>query len=165
VVQHLVVLGIALTRPPAQLVETSLTSNVAVALAYTYPYAEIIYLRWTPGDEVWPEGGFVLVSIAAVLSFASLITLGKHFGVRPAMRGLVTSGPYRIVRHPMYLSYVMADIGYNLQEWNWGTVLLTLAGWLSLIYRIHFEERVLSQNAEWPKFARTVRYRLLPGLW
>ena len=64
----------------------------------------------------------------------------------------MTSGPYRFVRHPMYLSYILADIGYNLQEWNFVTLLLVLVGWMSLVYRIHAEERVLSQHAEWPAY-------------
>jgi protein-S-isoprenylcysteine O-methyltransferase Ste14 len=81
------------------------------------------------------------------------------------VRGLVTTGPYRLVRHPMYLAYVLADIGYNLQEWNRGSVLLVMAGWASLLYRIHAEERILSRHAGWPAYVALVRYRLLPGLW
>jgi protein-S-isoprenylcysteine O-methyltransferase Ste14 len=65
----------------------------------------------------------------------------------------------------MYLAYVIADIGYNLQEWNSGTFLLVLAGWISLLYRIHAEERILSHDAGWSAYAATVRYRLIPGLW
>jgi protein-S-isoprenylcysteine O-methyltransferase Ste14 len=65
----------------------------------------------------------------------------------------------------MYLSYVISDIGYNLQEWNIGSVLLVLAGWTSLVYRMHAEERILSRDAGWSGYAASVRYRLLPGLW
>jgi protein-S-isoprenylcysteine O-methyltransferase Ste14 len=114
---------------------------------------------------VWPDGGLVLVILAAGLSLASLLTLGRRFGVRPALRGLETGGPYRLVRHPMYLAYLIADIGYNLQEWNAGTVLLVLAGWTSLVYRIRAEERVLARDGGWPAYAATVRYRLVPGVW
>ena len=105
------------------------------------------------------------VSIAAGFSLVNLLAMGRLFGIRPAVRGLVTSGPYRFVRHPMHLSYVLADIGYNLQEWNSVTLLLVLVGWSSLVYRIHAEERVLSQHAEWPAYIVLVRYRLCPGLW
>jgi protein-S-isoprenylcysteine O-methyltransferase Ste14 len=65
----------------------------------------------------------------------------------------------------MYLAYVLADIGYNLQEWNFGTALLVMAGWLSLLYRIHAEEWILSHDAGWSAYVASVRYRLLPGLW
>jgi protein-S-isoprenylcysteine O-methyltransferase Ste14 len=163
--QHLMVLGIALTRRPPKALDRSLSSSVAVIVAYTYAYAQVIYLRWIPGDPAWPEGGLFLITFAAALSLVSLLALGRLFGIRPALRGVMTRGPYRIVRHPMYLAYVIGDIGYNLQEWNFGTVTLVMAGWVSLLYRIHAEERILSQDPRWPTYAASVRYRLLPGLW
>ncbi|MGZ3534773.1 MAG: methyltransferase family protein, partial [Thermodesulfobacteriota bacterium] len=143
----------------------SLLSSTAVVVAYAYPYAQVAYLRWVPGNPAWPAGGLVLVILAAFLSLASLLSLGRRVGVWPALRGLATRGPYRLVRHPMYLAYVLADIGLNLQEWNFGTALLVMAGWASLFYRIRAEERILSQNAGWSTYVALVRYRLFPGLW
>ena len=99
------------------------------------------------------------------MSLASLFSLGKRFGVIPALRGLMTRGPYRFVRHPMYLAYVLADIGYSLQEWNLGTALMVMAGWASLLFRIRAEERILSHDAGWSPYAAMVRYRLIPGVW
>jgi protein-S-isoprenylcysteine O-methyltransferase Ste14 len=165
VVQHFIVLGIALTRPQPKLRDYSIASSMVVGAAYAYPYAQVIYLRWSPGHVALPAAGLVLVTLAAALSLVSLLTMGRLFGVRPALRGLATKGPYRFVRHPMYLSYILADIGYNLQEWNFVTLLLVLIGWMSLVYRIHAEERALSQHAEWPAYVVLVRYRLFPGIW
>jgi protein-S-isoprenylcysteine O-methyltransferase Ste14 len=165
VLQHIMVLGIALTRGAPKVVDRSLSSSAAVVVAYVYPYAQLIYLRWVPGEPAWPEAGFILVTFAAVLSFASLFTLGRLFGIRPALRGLMTRGPYRFVRHPIYLSYIIGDIGYNLQEWNFGTVLLVMAGWASLLQRMKAEEHVLSHDEGWLKYIASVRYRLLPGIW
>ena len=163
--QHLLVLGIALTRLPPALRDHSLLPTIAVVVAYAYPYAQVAYLKWVPGNPAWPAGGLVLVTLAAFLSFASLLSLGRRFGVWPASRGLATRGPYRLVRHPMYLAYVLADIGYNLQEWNFGTALLVMAGWASLFYRIRAEERILSQDSGWSTYVALVRHRLLPGIW
>ncbi len=165
VLQHAIVLAIALTRPSPDARDSSPATMLAIVVAYAYPYAQIIYLRSAPGVPVSPELGLVLVMISACLSFASLITLGRFFGVRPALRGVMTKGPYAFVRHPMYLAYVIGDVGYNLQEWNTGTVLMVLAGWASLIYRINAEERVLSQDARWRAYSESTRYRLVPGLW
>src|SRR5881398_917069 len=165
VLQHFIVLGIAITRPRPKAWDYSIASSVAVGAAYAYPYAQVIYLRWSPGHVASPTVGLVLVTLAAGLSLVSLLTMGRLFGVRPALRGLVTRGPYKFVRHPIYLSYVLGDIGYNLQEWNSVTLLLVLMGWASLVYRIYAEERVLSQHAKWPAYVTLVRYRLFPGIW
>jgi protein-S-isoprenylcysteine O-methyltransferase Ste14 len=163
--QHVIVLGVALTRPSPRAKDYSLRTGAAVLVAYAYPYAQMIYINWIPGEPVWPLAGFVLVTAGACWSLVSLLTLGRMFGVRPALRGLVTTGPYALVRHPIYLAYIIEDIGYNLQEWNAGTVLIVVVGWASLIYRIHAEERVLALDAGWSKYECSVRYRLLPGLW
>jgi len=165
VLQHLIVLGVALTRPSPTVWDYSIASSVAVGVAYIYPYAQVIYLRLSPGYVAAPTAGLVLVTLAAVLSVVSLLVIGRFFGVRPALRGLVTNGPYRFVRHPIYLSYIIGDIGYNLQEWNSVTLVLVLIGWASLVYRIHAEELVISQHAEWPAYVASVRYRVVPGIW
>jgi protein-S-isoprenylcysteine O-methyltransferase Ste14 len=163
--EHLLVLWIAFTRPPAEVRDLSLPSSIAVVVSYAYPYAQVVYLRWASGNTAWPGVGLALVVLGACLSFASLLSLGRWFGVWPAFRGLATRGPYRLVRHPMYLAYMLADIGYGLYEYNSGTVMLVIAGWASLFYRIRAEERILSQDAGWPSYVALVRYRLLPGLW
>ncbi len=159
------VLAIALTRRSPKAQDHSLLASAAVVVAYSYPYAEVIYLNWIPGDPAWPAAGLLMVTLAAGLSLTSLLFLGRRFGVRPALRGLSTKGPYRIVRHPMYFAYMLGDIGYNVQEWNFGTALLTMIGWVSLFYRIHAEERILARDAGWPKYVEFVRYRLVPGVW
>jgi protein-S-isoprenylcysteine O-methyltransferase Ste14 len=165
VCQNLVVLAIAIARGSPAMVDRSAPTGLAVVASYAYPYAQVAYLWWIPGQPVWPAGGFVLLVLAACLSLASLLALGRRFGVRPALRGLTTKGPYRLVRHPMYLAYVLADIGYNLQESNVGTGALVAAGWAALLYRIRAEERLLSHHPGWPVYAASVRRRLLPGVW
>ena len=47
VLQHFIVLGIALTRPQPKVRDYSIASSIAVGAAYAYPYAQVIYLRWS----------------------------------------------------------------------------------------------------------------------
>lgn len=163
--QNILVLIISLARrhPTAQ--DQSWPAALAVVVSYAYPYAQVIYLNSMDGYVAWPDGGAALVTVSAFLSLAALLTIGRRFGVRPALRGLTSNGPYRLVRHPMYLAYFIADIGYLLQEWNVGAVLLAVAGWASLVYRIHAEERMLSLHPGWVAYVGRVRRRLFPGLW
>ena len=165
VLQHLLVLGVALTRRAPLRQDRSPLSNASIVVVYAYPYGQLVYLRWVPGDAPWPEGGLYIVAAAACLSLATLLSLGRLFGVRPALRGLATKGPYRLIRHPMYLAYMIADFGYNLQEWNWGTALMVLMGWVALVYRIYAEERILANDPGWAAYAARVESRLIPGLW
>jgi len=165
VFQHLWVLAIALTRRPPAARDVSPTTSLAVAVSCVYPYAQVIYLHVETGYVVWPEAGLVLVTLSACLSLVSLLSIGRLFGLRPALRGLATRGPYGFVRHPLYLAYVLSDIGYYLHEWNVGLALIGIAGWASLLYRIHAEERVLSEDARWQAYVGTVPYRLVPGVW
>lgn len=165
VLQHVLVLGVALTRRAPERQDRSLLSNASIVVVYAYPYGQLIYLRWVPGDAPWPEGGVYIVAAGACLSLATLLSLGRLFGVRPALRGLATKGPYRLIRHPMYLAYMIADFGYNLQEWNQGTALMVLVGWVALVYRIYAEERILASDPGWAAYATRVKSRLIPWLW
>lgn len=165
VLQNLLVLFIALTRRAPALQDRSLSSGLAVAVSCVYPYSQVICLLWVGGHVVWPAAGLVLVTAAACLSLASLVSICRFFGLRPASRGLATRGPYSFVRHPMYLAYLISDIGYQLHEWNFGTLLIVLAGWASLIYRIRAEEKVLSGATGWTAYASAVPRRLIPGIW
>jgi protein-S-isoprenylcysteine O-methyltransferase Ste14 len=163
--QHLLVLTIAFARRTPVSCDHSLRSSIAVVASYAYPYLLVLWFGWYPGAELWPTLGEVLVIISACASLLSLVSLGRSFGIRPALRHLQTHGAYRVVRHPMYLSYFISDVGYTMQEWNVGAVLLVLAGWLALFYRIHAEERVLSRATGWSAYVAMVPYRLLPGVW
>src|SRR5689334_7277775 len=165
VLQHLVVLGIAVTRRPAKAQDRTIGAAAAVAVSYAYPYAQVLSLRWVPGETGWPVAGLILVTVSAIFSLISLPVLGRFFGIRPALRGLVKSGHYALVRHPMYLAYIISDVGYNLQEWNLFTVSVVIVGWAALVYRIRAEERILSRDERWPIYVASVRYRLVPGLW
>src|SRR5260370_30470990 len=123
VLQHLVVLGIAFTRPSPSVRDYSIASSTAVVIAYAYPYAQVICLRGSPGYVAWPEGGLALVIFAAGLSLVTRLTFGRLFSVRPAVRRPATSGPSSVIPHPMFLSYILADLSYHLDAWNFSSLL------------------------------------------
>jgi protein-S-isoprenylcysteine O-methyltransferase Ste14 len=97
-----------------------------------------------------------------LLAVWSLAVLGRSFSVAPEDRGIVSRGPYRLLRHPMYAGELLACLGLcagSRDIWN-GLILIVFV--ILLIVRIQQEESVL---AGYKDFARTVRWRLLPGVW
>jgi protein-S-isoprenylcysteine O-methyltransferase Ste14 len=97
-----------------------------------------------------------------VFSLWGLISLGQHFGIAPADRGLVMSGAYRIVRHPVYLGELVSYLGLglaNIQLVNLVTISVIL---ILLLLRIHWEERILSGYAHYQKLTP---WRLIPLVW
>jgi protein-S-isoprenylcysteine O-methyltransferase Ste14 len=79
---------------------------------------------------------------------------------------VVTTGPYAIVRHPMYAGAGLMFFGIPMLLGSaWGLA-LGPAWYLLLALRIPLEERVLRENlAGYDDYARRVRWRLLPGVW
>lgn len=96
---------------------------------------------------------------------AALLTLGRSFGFAAADRGLVTAGPYAVIRHPMYTAYLLGQAGFVVQSLSiWNGAVLTL-GCLCNVGRVLAEERLLVESGEYATYRRRVRWRMIPGIW
>ena len=95
----------------------------------------------------------------------SLLTLGRSFGFVAADRGLVTRGPYAVVRHPVYTSYLLIQSGYLLQSISLRNVLVLVLATGCNVGRALAEERLLTGSSAYGAYRRRVRWRLIPGLW
>jgi protein-S-isoprenylcysteine O-methyltransferase Ste14 len=92
------------------------------------------------------------------------IALGRSFGLVAAHRGLRLSGPYRLVRHPIYACYLLNNVGTWLLNPSWWNLGVYLAAWCLQIPRIFVEEKHLSQDPKYREYQKVVRYRLIPGV-
>jgi len=119
-----------------------------------------------PPAQGWPLAANVLFVAAAAALVISLATLGTSFSVLPALREVVARGPYRLVRHPIYLAellMVVAAAGVAARSF---VGLAVIAGTVvTLALRIVVEERVLMNDDAYAAYREQVRWRLFPLLW
>ena len=97
-----------------------------------------------------------------IVQVSAKFTLRRSFGVVAANRGVKVGGPYRLVRHPMYAGYVIAQLGFllaNPSAWNFSLYVVATA---FQIARIRAEEKVLNRDPAYQQFVLAVPYRLCP---
>ena len=107
----------------------------------------------------------VLAVAGALLAAVSLACLGNSFRVLPALRPIVTRGPYRLVRHPAYLGETILTLGGALKHPTLAALLGLAAMIVALAVRIRAEEQLLLADPTYHEYAQSVPARLLPGLW
>jgi protein-S-isoprenylcysteine O-methyltransferase Ste14 len=104
----------------------------------------------------------VLVALGAGFSIYSLLYLRLNFSILPEARGLTTSGPYRVVRHPVYLGEILGAIGLTIALPSLVSALVLVSFVGAQLIRTRMEERVLAaQLPGYTEYARTTP-RLLP---
>ena len=116
----------------------------------------------SPADmAIWP-GARYLLAIGSLLQIAGLLSLNRSFGLVAAQRGIKTRGMYRVVRHPVYASYLISSSAYlltNASPMNGAVYILAM---LMLVARLLREERFLATDVRYRMYMRQVKYRLLP---
>ena len=151
-----VALVLFIVRRDAERVGNKVEMVIAVAGTFIVSFLEGPKIR----DTHWLPS--VVQFIALGGWSASLVSLGRSFGIVPADRGLVRQGPYRYVRHPIYAFEILFFLGFLIAVPTWRSAGI-IAVWLVLqIMRILREERILSGYEE---YKRQVPWRILPGVW
>jgi protein-S-isoprenylcysteine O-methyltransferase Ste14 len=79
---------------------------------------------------------------------------------------VISTGPYGIVRHPMYASALLMLLGIPLALGSWWGVLVWAALLPALAWRLLDEERVLLRDLKgYSEYRQQVRFRLIPFVW
>jgi protein-S-isoprenylcysteine O-methyltransferase Ste14 len=161
-----------MTAGPAA--EKEPTQKVIVSLAFTF-FAGAFVVPAFDRRFAWshlPPAVVILGDALIILSY-----VGFYFVFRANTYGaatvrveesqqVISTGPYAIVRHPMYAWALVLMIGLPLALGSWWGLLASVLGIPALVWRIVDEERFLAKNlAGYVDYTNRVKYRLLPHVW
>ena len=161
VIQQVWVAVVFVTRRPPRTVSRRVLDWIAA------------YAGWFTSFLVRPGGyhlawgvavGFWVQVLGLLLWAWAFLKLARSYGIVPADRGLVTRGPYAVVRHPLYSAYMLGGIGYLMQSLSVRNAVVDVIAISWQLVRISAEERHL-QSPDYAAYRARVPWRLCPGLW
>lgn len=144
------------------------SATVAAAVLFLAPHV-------VPGATIaGPAAGFAvgmaMLAVGVALRLWSFAALGRYFTftvtVKPG-QPVITSGPYRLLRHPGYAGGLLATIGIGVMWGNWvGLATLAVFVTVFVLWRIHTEETALlaTLDGEYRAYAAHHK-RLVPLVW
>lgn len=141
------------------------TSPSAFLLALVGTAAPLL-LRPDPNGLLVVPVAFVgaIMLLGLCINISAKLALWRSFGLTAANRGVRRGGPYRLVRHPMYLGYFLTEAGFLLSNLTLANTAICAVTWTAQLLRIREEEQFLMQDQMYRELAGRVRFRLLPGL-
>jgi len=160
-ISEMLVVALTVLRRTAATVDRSMRARLLTTMSLLGPPLV------QPG-HVSPMLGQAITVTASVIGLgiviAGKVTLGRSFGLMPANRGIVCTGIYRVVRHPIYLGYLITHVAFvfaNPSAWN---VAVLMIGDAALLLRAVCEEQTLARDTRYQEYQQLVRWRVCPGL-
>ncbi|MBI5589794.1 MAG: hypothetical protein HY881_04875 [Deltaproteobacteria bacterium] len=145
-----------LVRKPATKVDLNLFSWL-----FTFGGIALPMLMLPKGTHEFRIGYFLQISGIAI-SITGLLSLNRSFGLVAAHRGIVSSGLYRFIRHPLYFSYELSMVGFIINNFSLYNISLWLINICCQLQRIKYEEELLNGDEAYRVYAAKTRWRLIP---
>ena len=107
----------------------------------------------------------LLMLIGLCVNVSAKLALWRSFGLAAANRGVRAGGPYRLVRHPMYLGYFITEVGFLLGSPSLSNIAICAVTWSAQLLRISEEEKFLRSDECYRNLIQRVPFRLIPGIY
>jgi protein-S-isoprenylcysteine O-methyltransferase Ste14 len=160
VVEALTVVLVLIAKPPAETRVDPISVTVTVLATFYFLAIDLL-----PGRSLLPQAATLAIQCSGLLlQLVSKLTLRRNFGLLPARRDIVTRGPYRFIRHPIYAGYFLNITGYFLSAASLYNAVVFLAYFGLQLVRIAREESLLMGSEAYRAYAQRTRWRLIPGL-
>lgn len=122
-----------------------------------------------PDSHFLRFGGLGVLAAGGILAFWSAMALGKQYSTEITIQEdhrLITSGPFRVIRHPRYLGVILMALGYALLFRSLAGLAITVFLIAALVWRLSGEEKMMADEfgAEWQAY-REKTWRLVPFLY
>lgn len=133
---------------------------VLPSLDHRFLLSDVPLLVVIAGDVLVALGYFIIFLVLKENSFASTtieVTLDQK---------VIATGPYAIIRHPMYSGAVVMLLGTPLALGSWWGLLVFILITYIIVWRLLEEEKFLAQSLSgYKEYCQKVQYRLLPFIW
>jgi protein-S-isoprenylcysteine O-methyltransferase Ste14 len=166
---YLTVSAIGVKREPETHLGQSFALMFAIIAAFLLPYVPLFsFVNFAPVNPTLSIFGIVLIIIGDVILISARQHLGKNWSQTVAAKEgheLVTSGPYRYARHPMYAGGLIAAIGSAITAGGAFVLLLILLG-LIFIWRTGAEDKLMERQfpSEYPEYMKRTK-KFIPLIW
>jgi protein-S-isoprenylcysteine O-methyltransferase Ste14 len=161
VASEALVVVLTMVRRPAGSVDRTMKARLLTATA-TFGAPLVTPMS---NAAIAPEALTIAVAaIGLIIVVLGKMSLGRSFGLCPANRGVVSTGMYRFMRHPIYFGYLITHVGFiaaNPGKWN--LFVLAVAD-VALLFRAVCEEETLARDEAYRAYMGRVRWRVVPGV-
>ena len=160
---YMLVAVLIMTRSPAKADADGVLPRIAALVGSYMPWTITLFGKT---DQALPNLlSTACVLIGIIMMLVTIRHLGRAFSLVPQARSVVQTGPYRWVKHPLYLSEEIVVLGVVLQYLTPLTVLILVLHIGIQVCRILYEEDLLRRN--FPEYSRyeASRWRLIPYVW
>lgn len=154
--------------------ESRLAQKLVIAGLYLSLAAMVVVsvldhrFHWSPVPTAICLVGDVLVTVG--LGVVALVIIQNSYAAATVQvqsgQRVVSTGLYRLVRHPMYTGNLIMMVGIPLALGSYLGLVFVIPGLIVLAVRIRDEEQLLAQELTgYREYTQKVRYRLAPGMW
>ena len=145
-------------------------AGIFILTMYILPGFDAVRFHWSSIPLLINIIGFAGMILAAI--FFLLVSRENTFLSRVVEiqdeRGhkVITTGPYKIVRHPMYLAVIVLYLCHCLALGSLYSLIPCTGLIITIIFRIYYEDKKLHEELEgYKEYAEKTRFKLIPGIW